>query len=154
MTEALVKCLAIAASICLSRPATIEVDDSPSWSGAKISFAEASIISTIHTDNFAYPDRRKMNRYCVDGSCLFYYKNCSSEVGKYQCSIYYNYASENYNHSIKVASASEKSLNDTLATARLVVLSTGKLIPLASLRLESANAMPPFCRPKQSAGCR
>lgn len=147
-------CLTIAAGICLNGPAQIEVSSSPNWTGATIRLGEAVVISTVRTDNFAFPDRRRMQKACSGEACIYYYKHCASSKAVYSCVVHYNWDGDEYNRSLRVEGPTAASVNATLSKLSIVVGENLALIRAPNLTVESSGEVPPYCRPGSDPGCK
>ena len=154
MTGLFEQCLAIVAGVCLNAPATIELGSDSIWTGARIKLDTALVISTIRSDNIAFPDRRRMKRYCTKTSCTSYYRYCNRSDDKYICTIYYNRGRDDYNKTVSIEAADAGAVNAALSRLALVENSSAALVPLAKLSSEGAGPVPPYCRPKRDPLCR
>lgn len=155
MSVLIQKCLAIAASLCVNGPASIEVERGAAWTGARIRIGNVLVVSTTYTDNLAYPDRRRMNKHCVRArSCIFYYKHCLTSAGRADCVIYYNELNDDYNRSIQLSASDMSLVVASFSNLAIVVSTKNDFVPLSDLSKEGASAAPPYCRPKLDSGCR
>lgn len=82
-------CLALVASICLNRPAEIELVQGWSWGGAKIVTGNLRITSTMGTDNHQLPDNSQVQKICISGKCFRYSRHCFVSMEEMHCKYYY-----------------------------------------------------------------
>jgi hypothetical protein len=154
MNEILEACLIIAANLCISTKASIETDDTAMWAGARIQLAAVKIVSTMRTDNFPYPDRRRMNKLCSsEANCVYYHRHCSTKPDIVQCVISYNVDGDEFNKSIRISGSKECEIESALENVALLIPSIPNLIPLSKLSAESPSETPPHCRPQKDAEC-
>jgi hypothetical protein len=153
MIDLLEHCLVVVAGICLSAPATIEIESNSVWTGGRIKIENALVVSTVRSDNLPFPDRRKMTKYCSGSQCVFYYRYCSSSGSKFICVIHYNEPFDESNRTISIIGRSRK-IVDTAASRLSLVNAERMLVPLSEFTVVSSDSIPPYCRPKLDSFCR
>lgn len=139
----MIKCLVIAAAICLNGNATIKSESTGSWRGADIMLESGSVTAVLVTDDQSEPDRAKMHKICVKGACLYYFGTCLSDAGALTCQLFYNDIADPVNRQIILKSTSAtamRSLDQSLSIAE-----GGQLFPLSIFSFGDVG-YPPICR--------
>ena len=148
------ECLALVAAICLNQNASVEVVSDSIWGGARITVDSTQIRSIIRSDSGVFPDRRRMQRYCMGEKCLYYHAYCAQEGERYFCRISYNEAADRFSRRLEIYSPDRGQMAASLRRLRLAIAGGRYLFPLSGFRETSSAPYPPWCRPHEDRGCR
>lgn len=142
-------CAAVAASLCISEPASIEIQASPTYTGANIVLDGATIKSMLASDSVVKPNRSQMRRACSETSCVLYRGFCT-KGGEVLCTVWYAFPRDVTLRRIEIAGLLQK-VTHALGTLKLVTQGGGQL-PLSRLRLDAKDGSPPTCYARE--GCK
>lgn len=149
-----VSCLAIVALICIDQNADIDVVSNSIWRGARIRIGSVETVSIIRSDSPLAPDRRRMSRYCSEGSCVYYHCYCDSSIGNINCRISYNEQPDRFNRIIEIRSVNLINVENAIANTRVFIFRGKDPVSLGNLRDRSSQEGAPYCRLRRDRTCR
>jgi hypothetical protein len=153
MIDLFENCLALVAGLCVNTTTDAHLISASDMRGASMEIAGVSVTATLRTDSFPYPDRRRMARYCAQGTCIFYHFWCGSREDRYRCALHYNEVDDRHNRIVEFSGPSAPAVDRVVQGIRLVTRNGSSLLPLAMLDRRSQSSIPPYCRPETDRGC-
>lgn len=138
-----ITCLAIAATVCVAQPASIELHSNTLTTGATIKIDDATIESIISSDNIIPANLSIMKEVCQNGSCFHYTRHCEPQGSQYGCNFYYSVGA---NRTLRKISFIGKE-GIILALLRKVGFSpvAGEGIPFSELSYDNGRGGAPSC---------